>query len=170
MTWLDVVIVIVLLGFVVSAYSAGLIREVITLCAVFFGIIIASVLYRDFAKDVKIFVSDEDAARAVAFLVLFGAVYLFGQIAAYVLKFGASLFMLGWLDHLGGAAFGLVKGIFVVQLLLIVFAAYPSFHLDGAIDDSSLGHFFVDDIGFLRHILPGEFRDRIDQFLSPPAP
>jgi membrane protein required for colicin V production len=112
-------------------------------------------------------VGSEDAARAVAFLVLFGAVYLIGQIAAYVLKTGAALLMLGPFDKLGGAAFGLVKGLIVVQILLIVLAAYPALGLDGAVDGSAIGSFFVDDVSFLLHVMPGEFRDRIDAFLAP---
>ncbi len=167
MNWLDFVIIFIVLGFVVSAYSSGLIREVITLVAVFLGIVIAGLLYDDLAKDVLVFLDDEDASRAISFLILFGAVYLLGQIAAYILKRGASLLMLGWVNSLGGAFFGLVKGIIVVQVLLILFAAYPSLHLDTAIDHSEIGRFFVDDVSFLLPILPGEFGDRIDQFLSP---
>ena len=167
MNWLDFVIIFVLCGFVFAAYRAGLIREVVTLLAVIFGIIIAGTLYDNLAKDVLVFIDNSDAARAVSFLVLFGAVYLFGQIMAYVLKTGASLLMLGSLDKLGGAAFGLLKGLLVVQVLLIVFAAYPSLGLEGAVGGSKIGRYFVDDVSFLLHILPGEFDDRVDAFLHP---
>lgn len=168
MNWLDFAIVFIILGFVVSAYSAGLIREVITLMAVLVGAVIAGVLYDDLAKDVLVFLNDEDAARAISFLVLFESVYLFGQVSAYVLKRGASLLMLGWLDHLGGAVFGFFKGIVFVQALLIIFAGYPSLHLSGAVRESEIGRFFLDDISFLLHLLPGDFRHRVDEFLSPP--
>lgn len=167
--WLDLVIILVILGFVIAAYSAGLIREVITLVAVLAGVVIAGVLYDDLAKDVLVFLKDEEAARAIAFLVLFGAVYLFGQVSAYVLKSGAALLMLGWWDHLGGAVFGFFKGIIFVQALLIIFAGYPSLHLDSAVDDSALGRFFLDDISFLLRLLPADFRHRVDEFLAPPG-
>jgi membrane protein required for colicin V production len=170
MNWLDFVIVAALAGFVLAAYSAGLIREVITLVAVLLGVIIAGLLYDNLAADVVVFDKNEDAARAISFLILFGSVFLFGQILAYVLKRGASLFMVGRLDHLGGAAFGLLKGLLVVQVLLIVFAAYPSLKLDSAVDNSKLGHFFVDDVSFIRHVMPGEIDHRIDEFLTPPQP
>lgn len=167
MNWIDVVIVLIVLGFVAAAYTAGLIREVVTFVAVVLGIVIAGFLYDNLAADVLVFIDDEDAARAIAFLALFGSVYLLGQIAAYVLKAMASIMMLGWADKLGGAAFGLVKGLIVVQLLVILFAAYPSLDLDDAIDNSAIGRFFVDDASFLLAILPGEFDDRIDVFLAP---
>lgn len=167
MNWLDFIIIFVILGFVVAAYSSGLIREVVTLIAVILGIVVAGVLYDNLAKDVLVFIDDEDVSRAISFLALFGAVYLLGQISAYILKRGASLMMLGWADKVGGAFFGLIKGVIVVQVLLILFAAYPSLHLDNAIDNSKIGRFFVDDVSFLLPILPREFGDRIDQFLTP---
>ncbi len=166
MNWLDFVIILAVIGFVAAAYSAGLIREVVTLVAAFLGIVIAGALYGRLAKDVLVFLNDEDAARGISFLILFGAVYLFGQIMAYVLKTGASLIMLGWADHIGGAVFGLFKGLLVVQVLLILFAAYPSLKLDGAIADSELGRYFVDDVPVVLHILPGDFDARVDRFLS----
>ncbi|MDO8616997.1 MAG: CvpA family protein [Dehalococcoidia bacterium] len=167
MNWLDFVIIVIVIFFVVSAYSAGLIREVVTLLAVIFAIIIAGLLYDDLAKDVLVFMRSEDVSRAVSFLILFGCVYLFGQIVAYILKGAAQMVMLGWADHTGGAAFGLLKGLIVVQVLLILFAAYPSLKLDRAIANSEIGSYFVDDVSFLLVILPGEFGDRVDRFLSP---
>ena len=167
MNWLDIVILVILLGFALSAYSAGLIREVITLVAVVVGIVVAGQLYDDLATDVLVFINNGEAALAISFLILFGAVYLLGQLTAYTLKRAASLLMLGWADHLGGAAFGLLKGLIVVQVLLILFAAYPQLSLDDAIDDSRLAPIFLDDAPLLLRVLPGEFGDRVDRFLSP---
>lgn len=166
MNWLDFIIIVVIVFFVLGAYSAGLIREVVTLFAVFFGIIIAGALYNSLAKDVLVFFHNQDAARAIAFLILFGSVYLIGQISAYILKTGAALLMLGWVDRAGGAVFGFLKGIIVVQVLLIVFAAFPSLDMDGAVNDSTLGPFFVDDVSFVLQVMPGDFNDRVDHFLS----
>ncbi len=170
MNWIDLAIILILVAFVAMAYTAGLIREVVTIVAVVVGIVVAGLLFDDFATDVLVFIDDEDAARAVAFLVLLGAIYLFGQIAAYVLKKMASIMMLGWADNVGGAVFGLIKGLVVVQVLVILLAAYPSLGLDGAIDGSTIGKFFVDDVSFVLVILPGDFDARIDEFLLPKVP
>jgi membrane protein required for colicin V production len=167
MNWLDILIVIALVAFTAAAYTAGLIREVVTLVAVVSGIIIAGGLYDNLARDVLVFIDNKGAAEAVSFLMLFGSVYIFGQIAAYMLKTGASLLMLGPWDHLGGAVFGLFKGLLIIQVLLIVFAGYPSLGLDGEIDNSSLATYFVDDFSFLLKVLPQNFEDRIDGFLNP---
>ncbi len=166
MNWLDFVIIVVVIGFVIAAYSAGLIREVVTLVASIAGIVIAGLLYDKLARDVLVFLDDENVALAVSFLVLFASVYLFGQIVAYTLKRGASLLMLGWADHLGGAAFGLLKGLIVVELLLIVFAAYPQLGLDNAVSGSTLAPLFVDDASVVLKILPHDFDHRVNTFLA----
>jgi len=171
MNWLDIAVVVMIVGFVLAAYASGLIREAVTLIASLIGIVVAGILYDDFAADVLVFIDDQDAARAVAFLILAGSVYLMGQILAYMLKKAASLMMLGPADHIGGAFFGLIKGLIIVQILLILFAAYPSLKLDNAIAGSELAPYFIDDASFLLVILPAEFEDRIDQFLLPqPGP
>lgn len=166
MNWLDFAIIAVLVGFVLAAYSAGLIREAVTLVAIVAGVVIAGLLYDKLARDVLVFLNDKQAALAVSFLVLFGAVYLFGQVAAYTLKTGASLLMLGPADRLGGAAFGLLKGLIVVEVLLIVFAAYPQLGLGKAVSGSALAPLFVDHVSVVLNILPGDFSHRIDTFLS----
>ena len=157
-------------GFVMAAYAAGLIHEVITLIASIVGIVVAGLLYEDFADEILSFIDDRDTAKTIAFLVLAGAVYLMGQILAYVLKKGAALLMLGWADHIGGAFIGLLKGLLVVQILLILFAAYPVLGLEKAIANSELAPYFIDDVSLLLNVLPGEFEDRVDQFLQPGPP
>ncbi len=144
MNWLDFAIIFVLIGFVAAAYAAGLIREAV--------------------------MDDEDAAQAISFLILVGAVYMFGQIIALMLSRTASLLMLGWADRAGGAVFGFLKGLLVVQALLIVLAAYPSLGMEDAVAGSQLAPYFVDDVDVLLWVLPDNFDSRIERFLAPQPP
>ena len=170
MNWIDILIVVTVAGFVLAAYASGLIREVVTLVAAILGIVIAGQLYDDLATDVLVFMDDENAAEAISFLILVGAVYLFGQIVAFMLSKMASLLMLGWADKIGGAAFGFMKGLLVVQVLLIIFAAYPSLSLDDDIAGSELAPYFLEDVDILLWVLPDNFDNRIDQFTAPEPP
>lgn len=170
MNWLDPVIVLVVIGFVIAAYFAGLIREAVTLAAAVLGIAIAGALYDDLAADILVFMDDEDAAQAISFMILVGAVYLFGQIVALMLSRAASLLMLGWADRIGGAFFGFLKGLIVVQVLLIIFAAYPTLGLDDAVSGSELAPYFIDDLDFLLWVLPDNFDSRVERFNAPEPP
>src|SRR4029453_17288137 len=170
MNWLDFAIIFAMIGFVVTAYAAGPIRGGVTFVAAALGIVIAGLLYDDLAADILVFMDDEDAAQAISFLILVGAVYLFGQIVALLLSRTASLLMLGWLDRIGGAFFGFLKGLIIVQALLIVIAAYPTLGLENAVSGSELAPYFLDDADFLLRVLPDNFDERIEQFLAPEPP
>ena len=162
MNWLDVAIVVTILALTVTAYSAGLIREVVTLIGMIAGIVIAGLLYERLANEFR---ASDDAALAVSFFVLFGCVYLIAQICAYVIKKAASLVMLGWLNRIGGAFFGFLKGVLVVEVVLLVFAAYPGLGMDGAVEGSALAPLFVEDVDFVLILLPSDFDDRVAEFL-----
>lgn len=162
MNWLDVVIVMTIVAFTVTAYRAGLIRELVTLIGMIAGIVIAGHLYDNLARE---FGEPGDATLAISFFILFGSVYLIAQICAYVMKRAASLVMLGWLNHIGGAFFGFLKGLLVVEVALLVFAAYPGLGMDGAVEGSALAPLFVEDVDFVLILLPSDFDDRVAAFL-----
>ena len=166
MNWIDVVIVIVIAFFVASAYSAGIIRELVTLVSVVAGVIVAGVLYDDLARDVLVFIDDDGVRRTLGFLVLLGAVYLVGQLIAIMLKRAAAVLLLGWADSMGGALFGVIKGLVVVEALLILLVTYPQLDLDDAIAGSTIGSAFLDAASLLLFMLPGEFEHAVDAFAA----
>ncbi len=96
---------------------------------------------------------------------LLGAIYLAGQLIAIMLKQVAAILLLGWADRLGGALFGLLKGLVVVEALLIAFVTFDV-GLDDAIEDSGLASVFLDAIPVLLLILPNEFEQAVDTFLA----
>ena len=166
MNWLDIAIALIIVTFTISAFSSGLIREVVTLVSAVVGVVFAGLFYDDLARDVLVFIHDDEAALFFAFLALLGSVYLTGQLIAMMLKQMASLLLLGWVDKIGGAAFGFLKGLVVVELLLILFVTYPEIGLKGAIDGSVLASVFLDAIPLLLVLLPNEFERAVDAFVA----
>jgi len=164
MNWLDILIVLALTWFTFSAFTAGLVREVVTLIATFLAILLAGLFYDNLAQDVLVFIDSEDAAKVIAFLILLGSVFFMGQLVALLLRRFVSLLMLGWADHLAGAGFGFLKGLLIVEILLILFVTFPQLGLDDAIAGSALAPFFLDGIPFLLRVLPGELEAAVDAF------
>ena len=163
MNWLDIAIVLIVAFFATTAFSAGLIRELVTLVSAVVGVVVAGLFYDDLARDVLVFIDNKDTASIVAFLVLLGAIYLAGQLIAIMLKQVAAVLLLGWADRLGGALFGLLKGLVVVEVLLIAFVTFDV-GLDGAIEDSGLASVFLDAAPVLLIILPDVFERAVDAF------
>jgi membrane protein required for colicin V production len=162
MNWVDGVIIVVLVWFTFSAFSAGIIREIVTMTGVALGIVLAGLFYKDLASDIKLAVDNQNAANLAAFLTIFGACFLAGQLAGMLLKQTASLLMLGTFDHLLGAAFGLVKGLALAEVLLIVLVTFPAFGLKDTIRDSLFGPMFLNGIPVLLRILPVEFKNAVN--------
>jgi membrane protein required for colicin V production len=164
MNWLDVAIVIAIAWFTFDAFRVGVIRVVVTVIAFVVGVLAAGFYYDDLAENVLLFIDDDTAANVLAFVVLFGSVALGGQLAAILLKQMAGLLSLGWLDHLAGAAFGLLKGLILVEVFLILFTTFPYLGLDGAIRGSAIAPLFLDGGPVLLKLLPGEFNSAVEAF------
>jgi membrane protein required for colicin V production len=160
MNWMDGVILALLARFNFAAFTAGFIREVVTIVSALLGVVLAGLFYEGLADDIGTFIDSERAARIVSFLVIFGAVAVAGQVAAMLLKETASLLMLGTFDHLAGAVFGLAKGVVIIQVLLILFATYPSLGLGDAISESSLSPVFTEHAPILPKGSPCRVRRR----------
>jgi membrane protein required for colicin V production len=166
MNWLDAVIVLVVAGSALLAFRAGLIRQVVTLFSIIVGVVVAGALHEEMASDVLFFIEDEKTARIVGFLVLMGAVYLAGQLVAVMLRSAASLLLLGWADKLGGAAFGALEGLILVEVLLVLLVTYPQMGLQEDIDNSALATAFLDAAPTLTWVLPDRFEQAVDAFLA----
>jgi len=164
MNWLDLVIVLVIAWLTYSAFGAGLIREIVGLIAAVLAVVVAGVYYDALARDVLTFIEDDTTALVVAFLMLLGSVYFLGQLLAYILKQTVSLLMLGWADHLAGAAFGFLKGFVLVEILLILFVTYPELGLDDVIAGSAFAQVFLEGLPVLLALLPDEFEAAVDSF------
>ena len=162
MNWIDLVIVVTVAWFTFSAFSAGIIREFVTIVGVAFGVVLAGLFYQDLAADIKLAVDSDHAPEIIAFLAIFGACFLAGQLAGMLLKQTASLLMLGMFDHLLGALFGFLKGMVVVELMLILFVTFPTLGLKDRIDASMFGPMFLDGIPILLRFLPSEFKDAVN--------
>jgi membrane protein required for colicin V production len=164
LNWIDIAILVALAFFTYTAFHAGLIREVITIIGAVFAVALAGLFYSDLATDVQVAVDDEETAKIVAFAMIFFAVILASQLTASFLKQAASLLLLGLFDSIGGAMFGLIKGLIFVEIALIFAITFSSLGLQRAIDHSAFAPFFLDAIPILKLILPGEFKSAIDAF------
>jgi membrane protein required for colicin V production len=164
MNWVDGVIIAAVVWFSLSAFQAGLIREVVTAVSVLLGIVLAGLFYTEFADDLQRYISSERAARTIAFLLIFGATALSGQLVAMLLKEAASFLLLGIFDHLAGAVFGMTKALLLLEILLIFFVTYPSLGVREAIDSSTFAPIFLKVAPLLLRVLPSEFQSAVDAF------
>ena len=101
------------------------------------------------------FISSDRVSAIVAYIIILIVVMIVAAIVAWLLSKIVSAILLGWLNHLGGAIFGvIIAGIFVGAILAI-WAKYGG---GGAtISNSFIGSFLLDRFPLVLALLPSEF-------------
>ena len=169
LNWLDLAIIVVLAGVTWRAFTVGLIREVVMLAAVVLGAVLAGQLYGELAADAEVLLEDQRTREFVAFVAIFAGVVVLGQIAALFLRRAAALLLLGPFDRAGGAAFGLLKGVVIVEVFLVAVTAFPAAAgLAAAADASALAPLFLEVLFVVEPLLPPAVTDLLAA-APPPA-
>ena len=161
MNWLDIVIAVVLIIPIFTGLKQGLIKAALSLAGLIVGVILAGNFYQQLGG-VLGFISNEDIANVVAYILILAVVMIIAIVVATLLKFTAKAVLLGWVDHLGGAVFGLLMGAIFMGALLAVFVKYFG---TGLITDSFLAGVLLDKFPLVLGLLPSEF-DGIRDFFQ----
>ena len=166
MNWLDLLIVGILAWTVFRAFAAGLIRELVTLITLVAGIVLTGAFYDDLAANLEFVIADPTTRSLAA---IFIGVNIAGFLLASVMSTAASLLFLGPLDKLGGAVFGLVKGLLLVQVLLIAISVFPAqMALAQAARESTLAPIFLRFAPAISIALPEEFQQPLEHLRDAP--
>ncbi len=114
----------------VSAYCLirgvfrGLIREAASILGVLGGFWCAYTFYPAGGRLLSGWIDDPAVRNLVAFLLLFCAVLVAVNAVALVLNYLTRLVLLGWLNRLGGLAFGAAKAVLIASILFLAFTAF----------------------------------------------
>ena len=154
MNWLDIVILVPLAITTLLGLKTGLIKAVLSMVGVIVGVILAGRLYMPLSQ-LLTFITNEGIAKIVAFAIILIAVMVAAMVLAGFLKWAASLFMLGWVNGLGGAVFGVLMGAITCGAIL---AAWVKFFGAGeTIIQSIMAGFLLDNFPLVLSLLPEEF-------------
>jgi membrane protein required for colicin V production len=104
--------------------ARGMVREILGLAALILGFLVALHRYEEAAARLGPWIESPRVAQAAAFFGILLLSWLVFAILGFLLRRLLRLLALGWLDRLGGLAFGLARGALVVSLLTLSFAAF----------------------------------------------
>jgi len=164
MTWIDAVIAIVFLFFIITAFNAGFIRETIGMAAVVLGAVLAGLFYQDVADTLLASIDNQTTATVIGFLIIFLGVSVAGQVLAMLVHPAITILQLGIMDQLLGAMFGAVKAFIIIEVLLVLFVTYPRYDLDKKINDSEFAARLVNISTPVLKILPDIFDKQVAAF------
>lgn len=164
MNWLDILILAILGWFAFTGLSAGILREGVTFLSAVLGTVLAGLLYRRLADDLSFVASSTNTRNIVAFIAIFAAIFLAGQVLAILLKQTASVLMLGSIDRTFGLLFGLLKAFVLIEVALFLFATHQVHFITSAIGNSFLAPIFIDGLPVVLALLPEQFTRAVERF------
>lgn len=169
MNALDIFIISGISLSIIYSFFRGIIKEVFSVLAIVIGLVVAARAYPLLVRPINELVHNSRLASILGFLAIFFllsfSISLIGKSVRKLLK----IMFLGWIDRLGGAIFGLVKGMaiacIIVMLLVIYFPPETSF-----LRTSRTTPIFVTLSGGFIHLIPvglkSTFRDKKKQLLG----
>lgn len=150
----------------------GIIRGIINLIGVIVAIFLAIFWFKEVGEYISLHSQlSREIANILGFALIFLGIYLIARIIEIIIKKIFSLLFVSWIDGLGGALFGLVKGSLVVGILLVIinFIPLPLF-LKEQLESSFLANRFavmttiVYD--YLKDWLPSSIQFNTEEFLE----
>jgi len=162
MNWLDIVVVVVVASATFLGLRIGIIKAALSLAGLIVGVILAGRYYVPLSAQLS-FIPQAGVAEVVAFAIILIGVMVIAGVLAGLLRWVASAVMLGWVNHLGGAVFGLVLGAILCGALLAVWVKFLG--IAGIISESTVAAVLLDRFPAVLALLPDEF-DAIRSFFQ----
>lgn len=154
---LDILIIILLLGGLITGFRRGLIVQLIHMTGFIIALIVAFSYYKTLAKKFVLWIPypgvtassklsfaveqldlDETFYRLLAFVLIFLIVKFILQLFASMLDFLKYLPVLGFISRIAGAALGFVESYILIFLVLYVAAMLPMDFIQGILGKSKL--------------------------------
>ena len=154
MNWLDIVIIVAIAITTLIGLKIGLIKAVLSLAGLIIGVILARLFYVPLSEQLT-FISQPAIAKAIAFAIILIGVMIIAGVLAMALKWLTSVIMLGWVNRLGGAIFGLALGATFCAALLAIWVKFLG--IADPIAESGLATLLLDNFPIILALLPGEF-------------
>lgn len=160
MTLLDVILLLVLFGFVFFGFWTGLIHALGGLVGVVAGAVVASRVFEPLAQKWDFFFGgNTNLARIVIFLIIFVVVNRLAGLGFWIIEKAFKIIsfipFLKTINRLGGAIFGAIEGVLVIGVTLYVAAKFPlGDNFVKALQSSDVAKKLIETSGVLTPLLP----------------
>lgn len=160
MNWLDIILLIIMLGSVVTSFSTGLAREVVGLISIVAALVLAIWFYGTAGAVVLPYVSSAGIAHFIGFLMVFCGVLIVGGIAGRLLARLMRVAGLSFVDRLLGAGFGIVRGLLIsIAIVLALLAFTPGKSPPNVVVHSRVAPYVIDAARVVSAVAPHELKD-----------
>ena len=166
LSWVDLGIVLFVLGVGLAGWRVGILRMLVMLGAVVVGVVLAGMYHERVFVDLAISEEPTGVMLAASFAVIVLLVTVGGAVAGAFLRGVAAVLLLGWADRAAGALFGVLFGLLLAQAALAIVVLAGLDGATGVIGGSELGWLMLDNVPVVRALLPAEFDAAIQGFVA----
>jgi membrane protein required for colicin V production len=153
-TVVDLVIIAVLILATVGGFLRGFIMMVAGTVGAIVALAIAKLEYGDVRQMLAGIAGHSPWLTVIAYLLVAVVVWTAIILVARKVRFVARLLFLGWLDRLGGAVFGFLQALILIELLLYFGRNLHNQALHHAVKHSLLGPAFAQAFPYISHWFP----------------
>lgn len=159
MSWVDLVIVVVLIGATLGGLAQGFFRTICSLLGLIIGLELAAWNYGRVAALVRPIIPVQAVDNFIGFLVIALVVMAVANITGGIISDTVRKMGLGCLDRLGGVVVGFVQGVLLVILIILVTVAF--FPKEEYLAQGRLPQMFLGACHLSANVTPGELRDKV---------
>ncbi|MEF3254433.1 MAG: CvpA family protein [Deferribacterales bacterium] len=118
MGYWDITLLIIIAIFTVKGYFKGLIWELLRIAGIILAYLFSHNFYIYFAKFLQFLGFSKEMSKIFGYFILFITIFIGIVVLSYFLKKFFKAIKLGWVDTFGGAAFGFLKSVVILSLIL----------------------------------------------------
>jgi membrane protein required for colicin V production len=170
-SWLDPVII----GIILLSVALGIMRGLVRSVAGFVGLILAALFAGRFATLLdpaldQAHIQHPPITGAVAFALAFVIIFVVVEMVANLLRFLETMLFLGWVDRVGGAIFGLVRGAILSMVVLAALAMFGSSQFNASLRKAQIAVVLWQQMPGLAAMLPPGMKQSTIRLVHDQAP
>lgn len=157
MNGLDITFLIILSISAIIGFWKGITRGIFSLIAVAAGIVVASRYYCIVSISIHNYIKSSLWSNILSFIIVFIVIALIVSLIGILVKKLMGVLAFGWIDHLGGLVFGIIRGIVISAVIVIIMKKFPIGESRDLLAKSLLCPYILQTTKIICYLLPKEF-------------
>lgn len=124
MNYLDIILICIIGVFALRGFFRGLVQEVISLTSILLAIYLSASFHHLLTPHLSLYIENEITVSALAYAVIFFGTLIVCWLIAKGVRTMLKITLLGWIDRVAGAVFGIAEGVLIGLIVLMAFQTF----------------------------------------------
>lgn len=124
MNYLDIILICLIGVFALRGFFRGLVQEVISLTSILLALYLSSTFHHLLVPHLGLYIENSVTVSALAYAIIFFGTLLVCWLIAKAIRTMLKITLLGWVDRVTGAVFGIIEGVLIGIVILIAFQSF----------------------------------------------